>query len=79
MKIFAITCSVHTNTLRDAELFSTLEKAKERFKKLKNERRHNLGVHVHKDTDTEFSFTLGWEEHHVQFSIIELPVDRFGA
>jgi len=74
MVIFAITCSVHSNTLRDAELFSTLELAKNRLKQIKSERKNNLGVHVHKDTDTEFSFTLGWEEHHVQFSIIELTV-----
>jgi CRISPR/Cas system-associated protein Cas10 (large subunit of type III CRISPR-Cas system) len=76
MKIFAITCSVHTNTLWDAELFSTPELAKARLKKIKNERRNNMGVHVHKDSATEFSFTLGWEEHHVQFSIIELNVDK---
>lgn len=74
MTIFAITCSVHTNTLRDAELFSTIDSAKNRFNKIKNERRNNFGVHVYKDTDTQFSFTLGWEEHPVQFSIVELTV-----
>lgn len=74
MKIFAITCNQHNNTLTNAEFFQNLDKAKERLKVMKNERKNNLGVHMHKDSDDEFSFTLGWEESFVVFKIVELMV-----
>lgn len=74
MKIFAITCNNHYNKLTDAELFDSLDKAKARLKKMREERMYNFGVRTHKNTDMEFDFTLGWEAEYVGFRIIELEV-----
>ncbi len=74
MKVYAITCNQHQNTLLSAELFSTIELARKRLLELKEERQYNFGVHMHEDTLDLFNFTLGWEEHFVSFKIVELSV-----
>jgi hypothetical protein len=62
--VFVIVCSA-TPSLHSMKFFATKELARARLKKLADERRHNLGVHWHEETEDKFSYTLGWEEHYV--------------
>jgi hypothetical protein len=71
--IFAVTCSA-TPELRNIMFFATIEGARKYLKSLADERRHNLGVHWHEETEDMFFYTLGWEEHPVRFFIVELAV-----
>lgn len=73
-RVFAITCSQHHNTLTQAQLFTTQDKARAELKSISDERRYKLGVQVFKDEPDCFSYLIGWEEHRVVFSIVELPV-----
>lgn len=71
--IFAIVCSATPN-LYGTKFFTTKSGARTELKNLANERKHKLGVHCFEQTDDQFSFLLGWEEHKVIFSIVELPL-----
>ena len=71
--IFAVTCSA-TPELRNISFFSTIEGARKYLKSLADERRHNLGVHWHEETEDKFSYTIGWEEYPVRFFIVELAI-----
>lgn len=73
--VFAITCNKSTNPLLDLKLFSTREKAKAALTQIKIDRKNKIGVHVLIDTQTKFSFLLGWEEVEVSFYIVELAVE----
>lgn len=73
--IFAIVCSVSPD-LHHTKFFATKELARVKLKKLADERRHNLGVHWHEETEDMFFYTLGWEEHAVRFSILEVNVEE---
>lgn len=72
--VFGIVCSA-TPEVRNLKLYGTVELARKRLKELADERRHNLGVHWHEETEDMFFYTLGWEEHPVRFSIIEISVE----
>lgn len=72
--IFAIVCSV-TPDLHHTRFFATKEFARTVLKKMADERRHNLGVHWHEETEDMFFYTLGWEEHAVRFSIQEFHIE----
>lgn len=72
--IFAIVCSVSPD-LHHTKFYGTKELARRQLKKLADERRLNLGVHWHQETEDMFFYTLGWEEHPVRFSIMELHVE----
>lgn len=74
MSIFAIVCSV-TPQLHSTKFFATRELARAHLKKMVDERRYNFGVHMHDDTTDKFSYTLGWEESYVSFTIVEFPVE----
>jgi hypothetical protein len=73
--VFAIVCSA-TPELRSVKFYATREIARRELKKLADERRHNLGVHWHKETEDMFFYTLGWEEYEVRFSIMEIHVEN---
>ena len=73
--VFAIVCSA-TPDLHHLKLYATRDLARAKLKKMADERRYNLGVHWHEDTPDKFSYTLGWEEHYVSFSINELHVEE---
>lgn len=76
MTIFAITNNTTSNSLRDAQLFATQEGARTALQKIAADRKYKMGVDVQTDTPDKFAFTLGWEEHYVVFSIIELEVQE---
>lgn len=69
--IFAVTTD--GNILRSS-FFEKKEDAINDLKEIKKTRRHSLGVTVEEDTETKFSFRIGWEEHKVTFSIIEVTL-----
>jgi hypothetical protein len=73
--VFGIVCSA-TPEVRNLRLYGTKESARKHLKALADERRHNLGVHWHEETEDMFYYTLGWEEHAVRFSIIEINVEE---
>lgn len=73
--VFAITCNQNINTLREAEFYSTLDKAKTMLQKMAKERIHNMGVRHSEQDEMSFSFIFGWEEAHVKFSIVEIKLD----
>lgn len=72
--VFGIVCSA-TPEVRNLKLYSTQELAREKLRELADERRHNLGVHWHEETDDMFFYTFGWEEHPIRFSIVEFKVE----
>jgi hypothetical protein len=72
--VFGIICSA-TPEVRNLKLYGTKELARAKLKELADERRHKLGVHWHEETEDMFFYTLGWEEHPVRFSIIEIHVE----
>lgn len=57
-----------------AKFFSSKEKAVASLEQKRKEIKVR-GVQILKDTDTEFEFLLGWEEHHVLWKIVERPVE----
>jgi hypothetical protein len=73
--VFGIVCSA-TPEVRNLKLYGTKELARKQLKALADERRHNLGIHWHEETEDMFYYTLGWEEHAVRFSIIEINVEE---
>lgn len=72
--VFGIVCST-TPEVRNLKLYATKELARQKLKELADERRYKLGVHWHEETEDMFSYTLGWEEYPVRFSIIEINVE----
>lgn len=72
--VFAIVCSA-TPELRSVKFYATQEIARRELKKLASERRYKLGVHWHEETEDMFFYTLGWEEHAVRYSVVELHVE----
>lgn len=73
--VFAITCSAHSNPLREAKLYSSQDKAQAAMKEIAKDRSGKLGVHVMENELDRFSFILGWEERKVSFAIVELSVE----
>lgn len=69
--IFAI---VYSPDLRSAKFFATLAGARKELNTLANERKNKLGVHNFEQSNDQFSFLIGWEEHKITFSIIELSL-----
>ncbi len=69
--IFAVT---YDGNIRNAEFYSTKELARENLKAIVKSRIHKLGVHVNINETDKFSFTLGWEERQVTFSIVEIEL-----
>ena len=69
--IFAVTSTgiIHTSTF-----FIKKEDAVADLKRIAKDRKNKPGVTVEEDTDTKFSFRIGWEEHKVTFSILEVPI-----
>jgi len=72
--VFAIICS-STPEWRNIKLFSSLENAQKVLSELAEERKHKLGVSCFKTELNKFSFLLGWEEHKITYSIVELSID----
>lgn len=75
LTVFAITCSSHSNTLREAKLYSSQDKAQAALKEIAKDRSGKLGVQVIENEPDRFSFIIGWEEHKVSFAIVELSVE----
>jgi hypothetical protein len=71
--IFAVVCN-KMPAVHNANFFASKEGAKIYLKALANERRHKMGVRSFEEDEGSFSFILGWEEHYISFSIIELPL-----
>lgn len=69
--IFAVTSD---GTIRSATFFDTKEKAIAELKSIANDRRYKMGCDVIEDTETKFSFIIGWEEYKVTFAILEIPL-----
>lgn len=69
--IFVVT---HDGNIRNSEFFSTKQLARIALKSIANDRRHKLGVSVVVNEEDKFSFIVGWEEHKVTFSVVELPI-----
>jgi len=57
------------------KFFSTEDKAKAHLKSIAKDRKYKMGVDVIVDTDIEFAFIFGWEEHKVSFRAKEVPLD----
>ena len=69
--IYAVTFN---NNIISTTFYEKREDAIADLKKTANDRRHRMGVTVTEETETTFAFIIGWEEFHVKFSIIEIPV-----
>ena len=69
--IFVIT---HTGQIHNSKFFETKELAVKNLKQIAKDRRHKMGVTVEEDSETKFSFRIGWEEHKVSFSIMEIKL-----
>lgn len=72
--IFAVVSSTSPE-LRNVKFFSTKEKAMMLLKTIVKEHCHKIGIDIVEDTPERFSYLLGWEEHRVTFSIVELPIE----
>jgi hypothetical protein len=73
--IFAIISNQTSQYLTSNKFFLSQEAARARLKKMAEERKYNLGVYHFEQTEDSFSFVLGWENHDVRFTIVELPVE----
>lgn len=62
-------------SLRTAKVYRTEEAATAALARIAADRRNAMGVHVYKDTPTEFSYIIGWEETSVTFKIAEIQVE----
>jgi hypothetical protein len=71
--IYALTNGADRN-ISSAKYYSSKELAIGALNKIKEDRRHRLGVEVIVDSEDTFSFILGWEEYQVTFSIIPLEL-----
>lgn len=72
----AFAIATGNQTLNNTKFYSTKELARAKLRDIKLERQHKLGVHVHDDSEDKFSFTIGWEEHFVCFSIVEVNIEE---
>lgn len=57
------------------KLYINKENARQALKTIADERRHKLGVRVHDDSQDVFSYTLGWEECFVMYSIVDIETE----
>lgn len=57
-----------------AKFYSTKKKASDALDKIRKEILVR-GVEVLKNTDTEFEFIFGWQESHVLWKIVDVPVE----
>lgn len=74
-KIYAITCSQHSDKLSSALFFQNLADAQNKLKEMINDYKSKLGVKVIKETSDKFEFLLGsWEQVHVTWKIMEFEV-----
>lgn len=65
----------YDNNIHNSKYFSELEKAQKELKNIKKDRKIKPGVYVVTDSELVFSFTLGWQETQVTYSIKEFKVD----
>jgi hypothetical protein len=73
-KVYAIVCS--GMPLHNSQFYSTKELARQKLKELADERKYKMGVNNLKLTEDKLSYSFGWEESFVCFSIVEFDVDK---
>jgi hypothetical protein len=73
--VFAIVCSA-TPSLHNIKFYATKELAQKHLSLMADERKYKMGVDCFKFEENKFSYTLGWEERHVSFSITEISVEE---
>lgn len=69
--IWAVTFN---NNIISTIFFEKKEDAQDDLKSIAKDRKNRPGVTVVEETEMKFSFILGWEQHHVTFSIVEIPL-----
>lgn len=73
--IFAVICS-SVPQIHNTKFFETKSRAEEHLKILADERRYKFGIMDFEEKEGSFSYLIGWEEHKVSFSILEISVEE---
>ena len=71
--VYAVTNGADRN-ISSAKFYANKQLAIDALSIIKTDRRNRPGVTVIVDNDDTFSFIIGWKEHQVTFSILEVEV-----
>ncbi len=75
-KIYLLASFSPTINFESIKYFSDLDLAKKEMHYRFEEIRIQPGVHFTKNSELEFSFVFGWEEHNVSWKILEKKLEK---